>query len=124
MWQVDGKKHVIGLVELYACVVALIHWKPKVGSRRAILFVDNWPALINVLVKGTASLPEWRRLLFFLEDPCKENFMLWVARVPSASNISDGPSRGSLEELEFLKPFECVQPICPVTKRRLISNVC
>ena len=43
IWQEGGKTHVIGLVELYACVVSLLHWKPDVSSRRVILFVDNWP---------------------------------------------------------------------------------
>ena len=59
-WQDGGKTHVIGLVELYACVVSLLHWKPDVSSRRVILFVDNWPAL-DVLVKGTSLQPEWTR---------------------------------------------------------------
>ena len=53
LWQSDGKVHVIGLVELYACVVSLLHWKPSVASRRVVMFVDNWPAL-DVLVKGTS----------------------------------------------------------------------
>ena len=82
----------IGLVELYACVVSLLHWKPDVSSRRVILFVDNWPAL-DVLVKGTSLQPEWRELLLLLEDPVEDNFMLWIARVPSASNVADHPSR-------------------------------
>ena len=122
-WQDGGKTHVIGLVELYACVVSLLHWKPDVSSRRVILFVDNWPAL-DVLVKGTSLQPEWRELLLLLEDPVEDNFMLWIARVPSASNVADHPSRGSLKELEFLRPYKCVQPFCPVTKLPLKSTVC
>jgi hypothetical protein len=121
-WQDGGKTHVIGLVELYACVVSLLHWKPDVSSRRVILFVDNWPAL-DVLVKGTSLQPEWRDLLLLLEDPLEDNFMLWIARVPSASNVADHPSRGSLKELEFLKPYKCIEPACPVTKLPLQSIV-
>ena len=121
-WQGGGKTHVIGLVELYACIVSLLHWKPDVSSRRVILFVDNWPAL-DVLVKGTSLQPEWRDLLLLLEDPLEDNFMLWVARVPSASNVADHPSRGSVKELEFLKPYRCVEPLCPVTKFPLNSTL-
>ena len=121
-WQAGGKTHVIGLVELYACVVALLHWKPDVSSRRVILFVDDWPAL-DVLVKGTSLQIEWRNLLLLLEDPLEDNFLLWIARVPSSSNISDHPSRGSLKELDFLKPYRCVQPVCPMTKSPLQSIV-
>ena len=62
LWQSDGKVHVIGLVELYACVVSLLHWKPLVKSRRVVMFVDNWPAL-DVLVKGTSLQLQWRNLL-------------------------------------------------------------
>jgi hypothetical protein len=108
---------------LFACVVSLLHWKPDVVSRRVILFVDNWPAL-DVLVKGTSLQPEWRDLLLLLEDPLEDNFMLWVARVPSASNVADHPSRGSTNELEFLEPFKCVEPLCPMTKLLLKSTIC
>jgi hypothetical protein len=86
------------------------------------LFVDNWPAL-DVLVKGTSLQPEWRDLLLLLEDPLEDNFMLWVARVPSASNVADHPGRGSVKELEFLKPYRCVEPLCPVTKFPLNSTL-
>ena len=79
-WQQDGKIYVIGLIELYACVVALLRWKPLVTSRRVVMFVDNWPAL-DVLVKGTSLQLQWRNLLLLLEDPMEANFMLWVARV-------------------------------------------
>ena len=49
------------------------------------MFVDNWPAL-DVLVKGTSLQVQWRNRPLLLEDPSEDNFMLWVARVPSSSN--------------------------------------
>ena len=122
LWQSDGKVHVIGLVELFACVVSLLHWKPLVASLRVVMFVDNWPAL-DVLVKGTSLQLQWRNLLLLLEDPTEDNFMLWVARVPSSSNVADHPSRGSVKELEFLQPFRFVEPICPLVKSPLKSNI-
>ena len=114
MWRQGGKTHVIGLVELYACVVALRHWNKAFTSRRVIMFVDNWPAL-DVLVKGTSLQEDWRKLLLVLEDPYLDSFLLWVARVPSSSNVADFPSRGSILELSFLKPFSCVRPKCPMS---------
>ena len=122
LWHSDGKVHVIGLVELYACVVSLLHWKPLVASRRVVMFVDNWPAL-DALVKGTSLQLQWRNLLLLLEDPTEDNFMLWVARVPSSSNVADHPSRGSVKELGFLQPFRRVGPICPLEKCLLKSNI-
>ena len=90
------------------------------ASRRVILFVDNWPAL-DVLVKGTSLQREWRDLLLLLEDPLEDNFMLWVARVPSASNVADHPSRGSTKELEFLKPFKMRRASLPYDENSFSS---
>lgn len=121
-WQAGGKTHVIGLVELYAGIVSLLHWKPRITSSRVILFVDNWPAL-DVLVKGTSIEPEWREMLLCLEDPEEDQFMLWLARVPSPSNLADHPSRGSLRELSWLKPYVVVTPKCPVSHGLVRSNL-
>ncbi|CAE7657217.1 unnamed protein product [Symbiodinium sp. CCMP2592] len=98
-WRSDGKKHVIGLVELYGAILALRHWRKHLDGSRVILFVDNWPAL-DTLVKGDASVAIWREILMILENPQEASpCYLWIARVPSASNIADAPSRGSLSEL-------------------------
>eukprot|EP00435_Cladocopium_sp_Y103_P038385 s723_g10.t1 len=44
-WQRGGKTHVIGLVELYACVVALLKWKADVTSRHN-LAVQSFTVLL------------------------------------------------------------------------------
>ena len=62
-------------------------------------------------------------LLLLLEDPSEDNFTLWVACVPSSSNVADHPSRGSTKELDFLQPFRCVEPLCPLVKCTLKSNI-
>lgn len=121
-WQQTGKTHVIGLVELYACAVALRFWKHAISNDRLIIFTDNWGAL-DVLVRGSSPHLSWRELLLCLEDPDEDNFQMWVARVPSQSNCADAPSRGSLEELKFLEPFEKVIPVCPVMCEKLESIV-
>ena len=54
-WCSDGRHHVIGLVELYAAIVALRYWRRHLEGRRVMLFVDNWPAL-DALVRGDASV--------------------------------------------------------------------
>lgn len=35
----------------------------------------------------------------------------------------DHPSRGSLKELEFLQPYRCIEPLRPLTKFKLRSNL-
>ena len=92
-WRSDGKTHVIGLVELYASVLALRYWRKRLEGRRIILFVDSWPVL-DALVKGDSSVRLWRELLLVLENPEERlPLFLWVARVPSKSNIADPPSK-------------------------------
>ncbi|CAJ1329583.1 unnamed protein product, partial [Effrenium voratum] len=93
-WRRDGAHHVIGIIELYAMVTALLHWKHAIASRQVLIFVDNWSAL----------------------DPSKLAMTcVWAARVPSKSNISDGPSRACLKELGQFAP----QPLCPITGHML-----
>ena len=58
-----------------------------------------------------------------MEDPSDDTYMLWVARVPSSSNVADYPSRGSMRELGFLKPFTCVVPKCPMLGAPLSSTL-
>ena len=119
-WRAAGSHHVIGIVELYAIVVALRHWRRLLRGRRAIVFVDNWSAL-DVMVRGNGDVATWRELLLTLENP-EENVIscLWIARVPSKSNMSDGPSRACLDELLSFQP-EIVSPTCPLSKLQLRS---
>ncbi|CAE7710304.1 unnamed protein product [Symbiodinium sp. CCMP2592] len=121
-WRSDGRHHVIGLVELYGAVLALRHWRKHLDGRRVILFIDNWPAL-DTLVKGDASLEMWREILMIIENPQEASpCFLWIARVPSASNIADSPSRGSLSELSHW-PLLVEVPKCPLSKVALKSIV-
>jgi hypothetical protein len=39
----DGKKHIVGLVELYAVVLARYRWDHLLRGCRVIFFVDNVP---------------------------------------------------------------------------------
>ena len=113
-WQVGGKTHVIGLVELYAAIAGLRTWCEFLSKDRVILFIDSWPAY-DTLVKGTSGVKEWRKLLLSLESLDEEHeFLLWISRVPSSSNPSDPPSRGKLSDIFFLGDIHVVDMICPV----------
>ena len=119
MWQVAGREHVMGLVELYACVTALETWRDLISEQRVILFVDNYGAQ-DCLIKGTASVDTWRQLLMKLEMIDDSLFAnMWVTRVASSSNPSDFPSRGSLKEIEFLGPLKKCTPCCPLLGKAL-----
>ncbi|CAL1169263.1 unnamed protein product [Cladocopium goreaui] len=102
-WQVDGKSHVVGLVELYAAITAFNTWADILQDQRLICFTDSWPVL-DALVKGNSPVDEWRDspvdewrdlLLIFENLDERINSMLWMARVASKSNPADAPSRFS-----------------------------
>ena len=100
MWQVGGRTHVIGLVELYAAVIGLHTWRKTFKDDRVILFTDSWPAY-DAVVKGTAGVKEWRQLLLVLEKTDESHPMhLWTARVPSTSRSSH-----SKEHFRFSLPW-------------------
>jgi hypothetical protein len=123
LWRSDGKEHVIGLVELYACVVSLKLWKPLLESQKFVLFIDNYGAQ-DSLVKGSATVLQWRKLLMILEEMDDELFTcLWVTRVPSHSNPADHPTRGSIKEIAYLQPMTRCEPSCPVIGKAL-ETIC
>lgn len=112
-WKAAGKEHLIGQTELYAVVVARLLWKEYLDDARFILFEDNH-AVMHSLIKGTARDMRWRRLMLAYEKHDADRpAYAWYARVPSASNIADPPSRGSLDGFNFLEPFVIRQPMCP-----------
>jgi hypothetical protein len=92
-----------------------------IAGRRFICFCDNWTA-IDVFVKSSSPIRWWRRLLLALEKIDENlNCLLWMARVASPSNVADPPSRGQWDQVEFMKPFDVRQPMCPITGKALTS---
>lgn len=83
--QGDGKTHIIGLIEMYACICAIYNFSDVLHGRKCILFVANYPTQ-DCVIKGMERI-----------DQHVSSYM-WVSRVPSESKISDCPSRGSLKE--------------------------
>jgi hypothetical protein len=109
--QVDGwqEAYIIGLVELDKSF-----WRDIIGIKgRVVFFVDNIPSMRS-LVKGTSSERQWRKLLRSLESiEMKGPTYSWFARVPSDSNIADGPSRDDYSGLEL---FEATIPVCIIAQ--------
>ena len=93
-WSNAGKRHLIGPVELFAVVVARRLWGSYLDSSRALFFVDH-SGVHAACVSGTSRDTVWRSLLVEFERADAVPMIGWIARVPSASNPSDAPSRGS-----------------------------
>ena len=110
----SNKDHIIGLVELYAVVLARSHWSSLVGGRKVIFFLDNIAAM-RALIKGSSRDVAWRKLLLLfenIESECPSR--CWFARVPSKSNVADGPSRS--EEGVSSSGAVKTTPVCPISK--------
>ena len=66
-WMASGKKHLIGLVELYAVVLARFVWGDFLDNRRATLFFIDHVGVLSALIKCSSRDELWRTLLVSLE---------------------------------------------------------
>ena len=103
---------VIFEVELLALIVCFKVWKRYLQHRPCVMYIDN-NATRDVSISGRARTAPASNLvieLLTLEDRNCTN--TWFARVPSASNIADGPSRNDLTHiLTKLVPVDFVKLI-------------
>ena len=101
-----SKSTVIFEAEMLAVLISLALWKKFIRNHPLVAYIDN-NSTRDVCISGTARTSPRRELismLLRLEDEL--GLISWYARVPSASNIADGPSRGDVEGIptKFLLP--------------------
>ena len=118
----EGRKHIIGQVELFAVVLARTCWSRYINGRRCIFFVDH-AGVLNACINSNSIDSSWRSLLLHLEaadeeDPC----LPWFHRVASKSNIADPPSRGNWDEINFLGSYVRDDPTCFISGEPLIAT--
>ena len=94
------KKTVIFEAEMLAVVAALHLWKPFLEGKPVVFYIDNNTAR-DVMISASAKTDSAKELLRILlraeDDAC---ILSWFVRVPSESNISDGPSRNDVSNLK------------------------
>ncbi|CAE7239501.1 GIP [Symbiodinium sp. CCMP2592] len=110
-WHAKGKRHLIGQVEMFAVIIARSCWANVLDGARVIYFVDH-SGVLAACISGSSKEDTWRKLLCALEKADSLPALQWFSRVPSHSNISDGPSRGRWEGL--LRAF----PECAIDVKR------
>ena len=89
----SGQAQVIGQAELFPLLVARLTWKEQMRGQRVVFFIDNESARLAAIKSYSPVLSSTRILAdIFLFDHVHEVYP-WYARVPTFSNISDGPSR-------------------------------
>ena len=95
------KKQIIGQAELYPASCARRLWREKIEGRDVIHFVDNDSARFALIKSSSPCLENAWLVQSFWTDESETNCRSWIARVPSRSNIADGPSRGDRSECEM-----------------------
>jgi hypothetical protein len=107
------QKQVIGQAELFPVLVAKLTWRSLLAGRRAIYFLDNDSARLALVKAYSPVLPSIRIVMSCLDWDFRSNSDSWYARVPTAANISDGPSRMDPSALLARFPARVMPPVFP-----------
>ena len=109
----DGARQVIGQAELLPVIVAQRTWRARWTGRRVLVFVDNDSARHALIRGGSPSLASAHLVSEFWRTETALVAYAWIERVPSASNIADGPSRLRFSQIRELGG----RPVSPVQVR-------
>ena len=111
----------IGRTELVAEILPYLSEPERFRGKDVIHFVDNTSA-IYCSIKGYSSDADTAALVYLLHAVmCELDVSVWFEYVPSAENISDGPSRADSELLvnlgatsvcsQFILLLSCYRPL-------------
>ena len=96
------RKNQIALVELFAAVLVLSHFGPELSGKRVIGLVDSECAL-DALIKGQSKFEDIIKLVKQFWDLVAEHQIdVYLDRVSTDANPSDGLSRGKRVEAEAM----------------------
>lgn len=108
-----GQEQIIGQAELFPVLIAKLTWERFLRGRRTIYFVDNEAARLGLVKAYSPVLPSLALIMDCLAWDYKNEADSWYARVPSSSNISDGPSRLDFLQVEEAFSARKVDPTFP-----------
>ena len=99
LWSRFGKQQLIGQAELLPVLLAKTTWPERFVDRMNITFIDNNSAMFG-LIRGYSPVLDSASLIneSWLMD-AQLGTASWYARVPTASNIADAPSRLDFSEI-------------------------
>ena len=89
-------------LELLPVYIALHLWSHKLISSHVVMYLDN-DAARAALCKGYGATSAAQSIVQkVMEQECRCELKTWFARVPTHSNIADGPSRLQCKEVELM----------------------
>ena len=96
----EGSRHPIFELELLPVWISLVEWEGHLENSQCVFYLDN-EAARGSLVNGSSSQPQGACLVkAFVLTEMNCQVKVWFARVPTSSNIADGPSRLDVTEME------------------------
>ena len=98
-WRSGTKTQVIGQAELFPVLLAKMTWAERIRGRRVIFFIDNDSARFSLIRAYSPALASAEVLWKSAEQDSLLALFPWYCRVPSASNISDKPSKLEFKEI-------------------------
>jgi len=109
-----GQKQMIGQAELFPLLVARLTWASKLRGKRVIFFIDNDSARLACIKAYSPILASLHIIMDCVKWDCANNCSSWYARVPTASNVGDDPSRMSATLLQKRFGARIVKPVFPI----------
>ena len=96
---IGGRIHQL---EILPVVMACIAFEEEIRSKRLFIHVDNSAAQSSLINAGSTNHTSRSLVYLYLDLEQRIQFIPWISRVNSASNVADGPSRNSFEEVQGL----------------------
>ena len=82
--------------------MACIAFADDIKSKNIFIHVDNTAAQSSLINAGSTNHTSRSLVYLFLDLEQRLQFIPWVSRINSFSNIADGPSRNSFDEVMAL----------------------
>ena len=95
----NEKGAIIFEAEMFALLLALRRWQAHFSGRQLVAYVDNDAVRCAVASSSGHHGVTKRMIKKINEIEDDSGALLWIARVPTKSNISDDPSRGDSKAL-------------------------
>ena len=112
-WNNQGSNHAIAQAELFPIAVGLETWAEQIRNKYLLIFVDN-NAVLDAMIKGnTGCFASLELLSHTCMKLMRLGCVVWITRVPSSSNIADGPSRFDWKTVESIPGGSKVEPCIP-----------
>lgn len=110
VWKKDGNVQLIAQAEMLPIAIVKRQFRSLLQGARVLFFIDN-EGVKEALVRGvTNSVASKKILTECMIQDATSNALTWYSRIPSPSNIADGPSRLLFEEVSKAFDVERVYP--------------